>query len=328
MLVSFNWLKEFVEIEQTAEETAELLTMGGIEVEGLSRVGEKLGKVYTARIEEITQHPTSDKLSLATISLGDRQEKVVCGAPNIQVGQIVPYAAPGAVLPSGMEIVEREIRGVSSPGMICSEKELELGEDTSGILVFDGDVPLGLQLAEALPIIDDYVLETSVTPNRGDCLSMLGIAREVAALTNKPWKKPEFTIEEDARRIDEKVRIEVPDYDLCPRYVARLVEGVTIAPSPFEIRLKLTRSGVRPISNVVDATNLILLECGQPLHAFDCRLLEENRIVVRRADPGEIFVTLDGVERKMPDNALMIRDGKRSVGLAGHHGRFEFRNLR
>ncbi len=320
MLVSFNWLKEFVRIEQSPEEIAELLTMGGIEVEGLSHVGDKLGLVYTAKIEEITPHPSSDKLSLATISLGDRKEMVVCGAPNIQVGQIVPYAAPGAVLPSGLEIVERKIRGVSSPGMICSEKELALGEDASGILVFEGDVPLGLPLAKALPIIDDYLLETSVTPNRGDCLSILGIAREVAALTNNSWKTPEFVIEEDAQKITEKVRVDVPDYDLCPRYAARLVEGVTVGPSPFEIRLKLTRSGVRPISNVVDATNLILLECGQPLHAFDYDLLEEGRLVIRRADPGEVFTTLDNVERKLPKDALMIRDGKRSVALGGIMG--------
>jgi phenylalanyl-tRNA synthetase beta chain len=320
MLVSFNWLKEFVEIDQSPEEVAELLTMGGVEVEGVTHVGAGLDNVFTAKIVEITPHPSSEKLRLARLSLGDRQETVVCGAPNIRVGQVVPYAGPGAVLPSGLEMEEREIRGVRSRGMICSEKELELGEDESGILVFDGATEVGLLLTEALPFIDDCLLETSITPNRGDCLSILGTAREVAALTGKPWKTPEVAPAEGYGDIRQEVEIEVPDADLCPRYVVRMVDGVTIGPSPFEIRLRLRRAGVRPISNVVDATNLILMECGQPLHAFDYSLLEGGRIVVRRLDPGESFMTLDGMERKLPENSLMIRDGKRSIALAGIMG--------
>jgi phenylalanyl-tRNA synthetase beta chain len=320
MLVSLNWLKEFVEIDRTADEIAALLTMGGIEVESVTHVGTGLDKVYTARIEEITPHPGSDKLSLARVNLGDRELTVVCGAPNIQVGQVVPYAAPGATLPSGMEIGEREVRGVFSAGMLCSEKELDLGDDASGVLVLDPSLKPGLLLTEAMPFIDDFILETSVTPNRGDCLSILGTAREVAALTGKSWKLPEIILEEGEQDIRDKCSIEVPDADLCPRYVARMVEGVKIGPSPFEVRLRLTRSGVRPISNVVDATNLLLMECGQPLHAFDYSLLEEGRIVVRRCDPGEVFTTLDGVERNLPVNALMIRDGNRSVALAGIMG--------
>jgi phenylalanyl-tRNA synthetase beta chain len=320
MLVSFNWLKEFVEIDLSAEEIGDLLTMGGIEVEAVTRVGQGLDKILTARIEEIAPHPKSDTLHLATISPGNGVVTVVCGAPNIEKGQIVPYAPPGSVLPSGMEIKEATIKGVVSPGMICSEKELDLGEDASGILVFEEGTKVGVPITDAYPLIDDYILETSVTPNRGDCLSILGTAREVAALTGRPWKIPEFTIEEGSVRIGDRASIEVPDFDLCPRYAARMVEGVSIGPSPFEIRLRLTRSGVRPISNVVDATNLILLECGQPLHAFDYTFLQGGKIVVRRCDPGETFVTLDGLERKLPENALMIRDGERSVALAGIMG--------
>lgn len=320
MLVSLNWLKEFVEIDQSAQEIADLLTMGGIEVEGVTRVGEGLNGVFTARIEEIGPHPSAEKLSLARISLGEREETVVCGAPNIRVGRIVPYAAPGAVLPSGLEMTERKIRGVASPGMLCSEKELELGEDTSGIMFFDSDSPVGVPLTEAFPFIEDYILETSVTPNRGDCLSILGAAREVAALTGKSWTTPDIPLEEGSIPIGKRVAVEVPDADLCPRYVVTMVEGVKIGPSPFEICLRLNRAGLRPISNVVDATNLILLECGQPLHAFDYSLLEEGRIVVRRCDPGEIFTTLDDADRRLPDNALTIRDGKRSVALAGIMG--------
>ncbi|MBI5569490.1 MAG: phenylalanine--tRNA ligase subunit beta [Desulfomonile tiedjei] len=320
MLVSLNWLKEFVEIDLSAEEVADLLTMGGIEVDSVTHVGEGLDGVYTASIVEISPHPSAEKLSLARISLGDRAVVVVCGAPNIQVGQIVPYAAPGAKLPSGLVMEERAIKGVVSPGMICSEKELGLGEDAAGILAFSSGTPVGLPLAEALPFIKDAILETSVTPNRGDCLSVVGIAREVAALSGKPLGVPDVALSRGSIPVSEKCRIDVPDADLCPRYVATMVEGLRIGPSPFEVRLRVSRSGVRPISNVVDVTNLICIEFGQPLHAFDYSLLEEGRIVVRRSEPGETFVTLDGVERQLPENALMIRDGKRAVALAGIMG--------
>ena len=320
MLVSLNWLKEFVDIDRSVQEVADLLTMSGIEVEVVTSVGCGLDKILTARIDEISPHPRSENLSLVRISLGVRDETVVCGASNIGVGQIVPYAPPGTVLPSGIEITAKTIKGVYSPGMICSEKELGLGENAAGILCLDPKIKEGLFLTMALPFLEDFILDVSITPNRGDCLSVLGIARELAALTGKPWQLPEFSLEEAEENIHDKVRVEVQDADLCPRYVVRMVEGVSIGPSPLEIRLRLTRSGLRPISNVVDATNLILMECGQPLHAFDYGLLEESRIVVRRCDPLETFVTLDGAERVLPENSLMIRDGKRSVALAGIMG--------
>ncbi len=320
MYVSLNWLREMVELDLAAETVAEILTMGGLEVEGLRPVGQGLESILTARIEEIRPHPSAANLSLAVLTVGDREITVVCGAPNICVGQVVPYAGPGSVLPSGMEISERFVKGVTSPGMICSEKELDLGDDAAGILVLEDVTRTGIPLIEACPFVVDTILETSVTPNRGDCLSVLGTAREVAALVGKPWKAPEFYLEESPVNIQERASVEVPDFDLCPRYVARMVEGVTIGPSPFRVRYRLFRSGMRPISNVVDATNLILLECGQPLHAFDFAFLRGGKIVVRRCDPGETFVTLDGAERALPDNALMIRDGERSVALAGIMG--------
>jgi phenylalanyl-tRNA synthetase beta chain len=320
MLVSLNWLKEFVDIDISANDIAEALTMGGIEVESVTHVGKELSEVLTARVQEITEHPSASKLRLVKIDLGGRGLTVVCGAPNVEVGQIVPYAGPGVILPSGFVIEAREIKGVSSPGMLCSEKELGLGDDASGLLVLDASLKAGLPLTTALPFVEDFILETSVTPNRGDCLSVLGTARDLAALLGKPWTFPEFKIEESDVDINDKIVIEVPDYDLCPRYVARMVEGVKIAPSPLEVRVRLSRSGVRPISNVVDVTNLVLLEMGQPLHAFDYNLLEDRKIVVRRCDPGETFTTLDGQERKLPENTLMIRDGKRSVALAGIMG--------
>ncbi len=320
MLVSLNWLKEFVKIDLSAEEIAELLTMGGIEVESVTHVGADLEGIFTAKIEEISPHPSSDKLSLAHISTGTKKFQVVCGAPNISVDQIVPYAGPGATLPSGDRIEEKQIKGVSSPGMLCSEKELGLGEDASGILELDSHTPIGLPLPQALPFIEDFILMTGVTPNRGDCLSILGTAREVAALADKKWALPEVGLQKTFGDINKKLSVEVPDADLCPRYVATMVEGVQIGPSPFDVRLRLTRSGMRPISNVVDATNLLLLECGQPLHAFDYELLDDRKIVVRRADPGQTFVTLDDVERKLPNNALMICDGRKPVALAGIMG--------
>lgn len=320
MRVSLNWLKEMVEIDLPAEQVAELLTMSGLEVENVIHVGQGLDKVVAARIEEIRPHPSSGNLSLAELQVGDRSVTVVCGAPNIRVGQMVAYAGPGAVLPSGMEITERAIKGVLSPGMICSEKELDLGDDASGILVLDDVTATGIPLVEACPFVVDAILETGVTPNRGDCLSVLGTAREVAALLGKAWNAPQFVLEEGPVSIHEKAVVEVHDRDLCPRYVARVVEGVSIGPSPFKIRYRLFRAGVRSISNVVDATNLILLECGQPLHAFDYSLLTGGKIVVKRCDRGESFVTLDGLERKLPENTLMICDAKRSVALAGIMG--------
>lgn len=320
MLVSFAWLKEFVDIDRSAEEIAEILTMGGIEVEGVNSVGQGLKGVLTARIEQISPHPKSDKLHLATLSLGDRMVVVVCGAPNTAVGQIVPYAPPGIVLPSGLEITQRDIKGVSSPGMLCSEKELGLTDDHSGILVLDPTTPVGLPLPQAVPYIEDTILEVSVTPNRGDCLSIIGIAREVAAFTGRQWRIPTVTLQEGNTSIRDRVRLDILNPELCPRYVMRVIEGIRVGPSPFLIRLRLHRSGMRPISNVVDATNYVLQECGQPLHAFDFHLLEDARILVRLCDPEEVFVTLDGVERKLPDHALMIRDGKRSVALAGIMG--------
>ncbi len=258
MLVSLNWLKEFVDIEESAEVIADLLTMGGVEVESIAYVGKGLDKILTAEIEDIKPHPLTEKLSLARISLGDRDVEVVCGATNIRVGQIVPYAPAGATLPSGLELTEREIKGVRSAGMLCSEKELDLGDDASGILVFEPGTRIGIPLAEALPFVEDTILETSVTPNRGDWLSILGTAREVAALLGRSWRKPVFPLVEGPIPITDRARIDVPDNDLCPRYVATMVEGVRVGPSPFKIRLRLSRSGLRPISNVVDVTNLIL----------------------------------------------------------------------
>lgn len=320
MLVSLNWLKEFVETDKTAYEIADHLTMGGIEVESVSHVGENLKTVFTARILEFNPHPNAAQLNLVKIDLADRTEEVVCGAPNVTVGAIVAFASVGTELPGGNTVAHREIKGIGSPGMLSSERELGLGEDASGLLVFDPDTPIGLPLASAMDFIEDFVLETSVTPNRGDCLSILGVARELAALIGCQYRRPLSQPVECDESIASLLSVECLDPELCPRYVARMIRGLRIGPSPFAVRLRLQRSGVRPISNVVDTTNLILLETGQPLHAFDYDRIEGQKIVVRRNDPEEIFVTLDGTGRLLPKNSLMIRDGVRSVALAGIMG--------
>ncbi len=320
MLASYNWLKELVEIEESPEEIAHKLTMAGCEVEGIEHVGKELGEFLTASIVDISSHPSGGNLKLVRISLGDRNKIVVCAAPNIEVGQTVPYAPVGSVLADGTEILMREIKGIQSPGMLCSEKELGLGEDTSGILTLDARLSAGMPLNEALPFIEDHIFEIGITPNRGDCLSMLGIAREVAAITKRDLKIPETAEVEESDDTAKMIKIELPDPHLCPRYVARIVKDVQIRQSPLDVRLRLTRLGVRPISNVVDMTNLVLLECGQPLHAFDYDLLDKKTIVVKRAKKGDKFTTLDGEDRVMPKDALMIRDGKKPVALGGIMG--------
>ncbi len=320
MLVSLNWLKEFVETDKTALEIADHLTMGGIEVESVNHVGENLKTVYTARILDINPHPNAAKLNLVKLDLKDKTEEVVCGAPNVTVGATVAFAPVGTDLPGGNKVAHREVKGIASPGMLCSEKELGLGEDASGLLVFDPDIHIGLPLTSSMDFIEDFILETSVTPNRGDCLSILGVARELSALIGCAYRKPVFEPVECDESIASLLSVECLAPELCPRYVARMVKGLKIGPSPFAVRLRLQRSGVRPISNVVDATNLILLECGQPLHAFDYDRIEGQKIVVRRNDPEEVFVTLDGTDRLLPQNSLMIRDSVRSVALAGIMG--------
>ncbi|MDA8407738.1 MAG: phenylalanine--tRNA ligase subunit beta [Deltaproteobacteria bacterium] len=320
MLVSLNWLKEFVDIDIEPEDVAQVLTMGGIEIESITHVGLELRSCLTGKIEKLTAHPNSEKLKLAHVNLGEESQTVVCGAPNTKVGLVVAFAPAGSDLPSGVKVGRVAIKGVDSPGMLCSEKELGLGEDASGLLVFGEDTPIGVPLRRAFSDVEDVILEVSVTPNRGDCLSIIGVAREIAALTGKTVKLPTVDLEESGGDVNNELAVEVPDFDLCPRYVARMIDNVEVRVSPFPVRLRLFRGGVRPISNIVDATNYVLMECGQPLHAFDYFSLGGQKIVVRRCAPGEVFQTLDKMERRLPDQSLMIRDAEKSVALAGIMG--------
>lgn len=319
MKVSLSWLKDYVRIETDIHDLASSLTMAGLEVESIANPFDYLEKVVAGCIIEINPHPDANNLKICRVDAGDRILQVVCGAPNVKENMLAPLALPGTVFPDGTLLEKCEIRGEKSEGMLCSERELELGEDESGIMALPDNLKAGSGIACALNL-SDYVLEIGLTPNRSDCLSIIGIAREIAAIQK-------FKVEYPAARHPGKnkeildftsVKIEAPEH--CPRYSAGLVTDITVAPSPFWLRKRLISVGQRPINNIVDITNFVMLECGQPLHAFDFDLLEEHRIVVRTAKKGETFVTLDRKERLLDPDMLMICDGKKPVAIAGVMG--------
>jgi len=319
MLLSINWLKEFVALDVPAATIADRLTMAGLEVDAIIPVGSAWDRVTVGEILQINRHPNADKLSLVKVQAGDQRYSVVCGAPNIREGQKIPLALEGAHLPNGVVIKKSKIRGEPSEGMICSETELALGNDTGGILVLPTEAPHGTALADYLNL-RDTILDVSITPNRADCLSVIGLAREVAAIFNVPLKLPVHPVNESGDCIDRSVSVTIQAPAHCPRYTARLVRNVNIKPSPLWMQRRLTSCGIRAINNIVDVTNYVLLEWGQPLHAFDLRYIRGNTIIVATARPGETFVTLDEIERSLPDNALMICDGERAVAIGGIMG--------
>jgi len=319
MKVSLNWLRDYVDIRIEVNELAHHLTMAGLEVEGITPIGAGFDRVIVARIDSIRRHPNADRLSLVEVSTDQEKFSVVCGGTNIREGQKVPLAVVGAKLPNGLEIKKSKIRGELSEGMLCSQIELGLGEDAAGIMVLSPDLPMGVNLGEALGL-KDFVLDIGITPNRPDCLCAMGIAREIAALTHQKMRYPSISLSDRGEEIHRRTSVTVLDPDLCPRYVARMIEGVRIGPSPLWMKDRLEKVGVRSINNVVDVTNYVMMEYGQPLHAFDFEFLEEGRIVVRRAKAGEEFITLDGVKRTLDDQTLMICDGIKPVAMAGVMG--------
>ncbi|NWG03831.1 MAG: phenylalanine--tRNA ligase subunit beta [Syntrophaceae bacterium] len=319
MKVSLNWLKDYIQIQMELKDLINLLTMAGLEVEGVQSIGGGLEKVVVAEIGSIRKHPNADRLSLVEVKTDQETLSIVCGATNIREGQRVPLALVGARLPNGVEIKRSKIRGIPSEGMLCSEIELGLGQDASGIMILPPQVALGADLGEVMGL-KDTILDLSITPNRPDCLCVIGIAREIAALTHQKIKYPAPTLSDRGEEIHQKTSVTILDQDLCPRYVARMIEGVTIGPSPRWMSDRLEKVGIRSINNVVDVTNYVMMEYGQPLHAFDFELLEEGRIVVRRAREGEAFVTLDGVKRTLDKEMLMICDGVKPVAIAGVMG--------
>lgn len=318
MLISLKWLSDYVDCSLPIDEISEGLTMAGLEVESVSSRHPQLKNVVTVLIESVEPHPKADRLSLCSVSDGKASYRIVCGAPNVHAGAIVPLARVGAEL-SGGTVKEAVVRGETSQGMLCSEKELGLGEDHSGIWLLPAGAPVGVSLDEALGI-SDTILEVGITPNRGDCLSVVGIAREVAALARTCVKYPEVTLSESGPSVETLTSVVIDDPEGCPRYSARLIQGVTIGPSPAWLKERVEALGIRSISNIVDVTNFVMMELGQPLHAFDFDRLRENRIVVRRSRSGERFTTLDGVERELPDNTVMICDGAGPVAVGGIMG--------
>lgn len=318
MLISLKWLSDYVECHLPPQELADGLTMTGLEAEGLWHRYPYLKDVITVRINSIVPHPNADRLSICSVSSGESVYRVVCGAPNVRVGEIVPLATEGAQLPAGL-VRKTSIRGEASDGMLCSAKELDLGEDHGGILLLPSDTPIGVNLGKALGV-EDMLLEIGITPNRGDCLSMIGIARETASLCGTTVKYPDVSLEETGPPIETFASVTIDDPGGCPRYTARLIRGVKIGPSPVWLKNRIEAVGLRSINNIVDVTNFVMMELGQPLHAFDFNRVRGHRIVVRKASIGEKFTTLDGVERDLPENAVLICDGEGPVAIGGIMG--------
>lgn len=321
MRVSLRWLSEHVDLSGLgAEELASRLTGVGLEVEALERPGQGLEGVVAARILSSRPHPDAEKLSVTTVDRGDGVPlQVVCGARNYQVGDLVPLATPGAVLPGGQRVEKARLRGVESSGMLCSASELRIDADAGGLLILPREVRPGTPVAQALGL-DDAILEVNVTPNRPDALSHLGVAREVAALLGRQVRTPAVRLSESGPPAGELARVRIEAPERCARYAARVIEGVRIGPSPAWMARRLEACGVRPICNAVDATNYVLLELGHPLHAFDLDRVAGAEIVVRTARPGERIVTLDGKERTLEPDDLLIADRDRGSALAGVMG--------
>ncbi len=320
MRVPYSWLLDYIDPEISAEELANLLTLSGIEVESVETFGPNLPGVVVGEVKSLEPHPGRSNLVLVDTDLGGEIVRIVCGAKNMQPGDKVPVAKPGSTLPGGRRIEEAVIYGASSTGMICSAQELDLELGTEDeILILDQDAKTGSPVDKVLGF-DDKVIELELTPNRSDCLSMIGVAYETAALTGAEIKMPAMDPPETEPSLESIFNVRIEDPDLCPRYTARAVKEVEIKKSPLWMQLRLLKAGIRPISNIVDITNYVMWEFGQPLHAFDLKLLESNEIVVRRAEEEETLVTLDGVERKLTPEALVITDGKTPIGLAGVMG--------
>ncbi len=315
MRIPLNWLREYVDIELTPEQLAERLTVLGMEVKGIEAWGADWRSVVVGQLLTVERHPRADRLSLTTVDVGDGQVlEIVCGATNIAPGQRVPVALPGAVLPGGRRIERAEKMGVVSNGMLCSGDELNLTSDADGILILPPATPLGIELSV---LYGDTVLDVDVKPNRGDALSLVGLAREVSIVTGAPVRFPEVHLAERGTPTTDRVTIRIEEPDLCSRFVARWLSDVRVAPSPEAIQIRLQAAGMRPISNVVDASNYVMLELGKPTHAFDAGHVRDGQLIVRRARAGEHLETLDHVQRELVTDDLVVADPGAALGIAG-----------
>ena len=327
MKVPFSWLKDYVDIDVTAQELTEKLFSCGFEVEELVYLGAEVERCVTGRITSLEKHPDADKLQICKLDCSEYGQdiQIVTGADNVKTGDVVPVALDGSSLHGGIKIKKGKLRGVESCGMLCSGEELGINDDwydgaeVNGILILPQDTPLGRDIRKVVGL-DDYLFDISVTANRPDCQSVYGIAREVAAVLKKPLAPLDLTYTPDSFSTSERVSVSVDAPDLCPRYIAHYVRGLKIEKSPLWMRRRLALCGLRSINNVVDVTNFILLEMGQPMHAFDLAKISQNTICVRRANDGEKIVTLDEKEFTLTHDNLVIADGKRPVALAGVMG--------
>jgi phenylalanyl-tRNA synthetase beta chain len=320
MRVPLSWLRDYVDIDLSPRDLAERLTLLGFEVKGIEAGGGEWSGVVVGRVLEVERHPNADTLWLTRVEVGGGEPlEIVCGAQNVAAGQLVPVAVPGSVLPGGRTIERTKIRGAVSNGMLCSPIELGLGEDADGILILGtGDEHVvGADLAAA---IGEPVLDVDVKPNRGDALSMVGLAREIAAATGATLRPPEVAVAEGGGATADAVSVDIVDADLCPRFTARLLEDVGSSATPEWMTRRLIAAGMRPISPVVDVTNYVMHELGQPQHAYDADRIPEGRIVVRRARKGETLETIDHVQRTLDGRMLVIADHERPIGLAGIMG--------
>ena len=320
MKLVLSWLRELCPTELSVEELSDLLSWKGLHTESIVRPWEGLSGVVVGKVLEVRDHPQSEKLCLARIDYGSGEREVVVGVRNMKPGDLVPHAGPGARVPALPDPMSaREIRGVVSEGMICSPRELAISHDHTGILILPPDARVGADVRDLFGL-DDVVLDLEVEANRPDELSVLGVAREVSAATGAPLLMPDVSVSEEKDPAARHATVAVEDPEKCPRYLARVITGVTIGPSPIRVQARLTAAGVRPVSSVVDSTNYVMLELGHPMHPFDLDVLDGKGVIVRRARPGERLVTLDGVDRALTDDDLVIADRSKAVGIAGVMG--------
>lgn len=321
MLISLDWLKQYVDIKEDIKELENTLTMIGQEVEAIEEQGKELAKVVIGQITEYGKHPEAEKLTLLKVNIGEEEElQIVCGAPNHKLGDKVVVATIGAVLPGDFKIKKSKIRGVESQGMLCSEVELGLGNDGDGIIILPEDAPLGVEY-RVYKKLNDVIFELEITPNRPDCLSYIGIAREIAAYYGRKIKCPEF----ESKKIIESINtghidVRIEDKERCKRFSGKVIKNIKVQESPEWLKNRLISMGLKPINNVVDATNYILFECNQPLHAYDLTKINDRKIIVRKSLNGEKIVTLDGVERELNKGELIIADAEKPLGIAGIMG--------
>ena len=321
MIVSLNWLKEYIDLEGIAtDEIVEKLTTSGSEVDEVFDKAKDLEGIVVGFVEEVKKHPNADRLSVCKVTDGEQTYNVVCGAPNVAPNQKVVFAKVGAVVPKGkFELKKSKIRGELSEGMLCAEDELELGDDHDGILVLDESAEIGQTFANSRGL-NDIVLDIAITPNRADSLSHIGIARDLSAIFNRKVKYPTLATEYNIKNNNSLIEILNKDYKNCPRYSAVIIKDIEVKDSPQWLKEKLTSIGLRPINNIVDATNFVLHEVGQPLHAFDLETLSNGKIVIKQMGDKSKFVTLDSKERNMLPDSLLICDGEKPVAIAGVMG--------